>query len=83
MANRSLKIDTQPFPREPVRVVLSADVASHLPSFQKAQAAILKRLGCAACCSGWDIRFDIARSFVVDDKFKVRELAGGIDVGNG
>jgi hypothetical protein len=61
------------FPR-PVRVRLPPHVASKLELFQKAQLQILDRLGCPACCSGFDIRWDTVRDFVIDDRLKVHEL---------
>jgi hypothetical protein len=73
----SLSIDTVPLPERTVRVSLPAKVANDLKAFQKVQASILGRLGCAACCSGWDIRFDVVRSFVVDEKLNIREAVGG------
>ncbi len=61
-----------------VRVTLPAKVAFDLKSFQKVQASILDRLGCPACCSGYDIRFDITRRFLVDEKLNINEgLVGG------
>ena len=73
----SVAIDTVPLPERTVRVTLPSKVANDLKAFQKVQASILDRLGCTACCSGWDIRYDIARSFTVDKKLNVRELIGG------
>jgi hypothetical protein len=55
-----------------VHVTIPAEVAFDLDSFQKVQKDILGRLGCMACCSGWDIRFDIERRFVVDANLDVR-----------
>lgn len=70
--------DPNPQPDKPVvRVTLPAKVAYDLNAFQKVQASILDRLGCQACCSGWDIRFDLARSYLVDEKLNVREILGG------
>jgi hypothetical protein len=60
-----------------VRVTLPAKAAFDLKSFQKVQASILDRLGCPACCSGYDIRFDITRRFLVDEKLNVHETLGG------
>ena len=49
-----------------IRVTVPLKVAFDLKAIQKVQASILDRLGCMACCSGYDIRFDIARSFAVN-----------------
>jgi hypothetical protein len=46
-----------------VQVSVPVAVAFDLDRFQEVQASILDRLGCPACCSGWDIRFDIQRRF--------------------
>lgn len=54
-----------------VRVALPASVAFDLDSFAKVQKDILGRLGCLACCSGWDIRWDVFRDFRVDEKLNV------------
>ena len=70
-------IDTLPFPDRVVRVAVPAKVAFHLESMHKVTASVLGRLGCPACHSGWDIRFDIFRSFAVDEKLNIREAVGG------
>lgn len=54
-----------------VRVALPAEVAYDLDRLQKVQKDILGRLGCMACCSGWDIRWDVFRNFRVDEKLNV------------
>ena len=51
----------------PVRVSMPASVAAEIGSFKKAVGSILDKLGCPACCSGHDIRFDIQRDFVLRD----------------
>lgn len=56
-----------------VRVSLPAAVAFDLDRFQEVQRGILDRLGCQACCSGWDIRFDLQRQFLVDDRLNIRD----------
>lgn len=57
-----------------VHVSLPAEVAFDLDSFSKIQRDILGRLGCQACCSGWDIRWDIARRFMIDEQLNVRPV---------
>lgn len=57
----------------PVRVSLPADVVYDLNKFQKVQKDILGRLGCLACCSGWDIRWDVFRDYRVDEKLNVEQ----------
>lgn len=57
-----------------VRVSVPPSVYYHLESIQKIQAAVLGRLGCLACCSGLDIRFDLERiRFNVDQKLNIKE----------
>lgn len=57
-----------------VHVSLPARVAFDIDGFQKVQLDILGRLGCQACCSGWDIRWDVARRFSVDESLNVQPL---------
>lgn len=57
-----------------VRVTIPASVAFDLDRFQEVQRSILDKLGCRACCSGWDIRFDLQRRFLVDEQAKIREV---------
>lgn len=54
-----------------VRVSLPASVYFNLDKFQKVQKDILGKLGHLACISGWDIRFDLERRFLVDEKLNV------------
>jgi hypothetical protein len=61
-----------------VRVSLPAEVAFNLDRFQKVQADIFERLGHPHCVSGWDVRFDLVRQFVVDTKGTIREGGFGI-----
>jgi hypothetical protein len=75
MATRpSVAIDTVPLPERTVRVTVPAKVAYNLKSLQKVQASVLGRLGCPGCHSGFDIRFDQARSFAADEKLRIREI---------
>jgi len=73
----SVAIGTWPTPERPVKVSIPAKVAYGLKDFQEIQASILDRLGCPACCSGWDIRWDITRSFGIDDKLRIRDMVEG------
>jgi hypothetical protein len=57
-----------------VRVSLPAAAYFELDRFQKIQKDILGRLGCLACCSGWDIRWDLQRRFQVDEKFNIKDF---------
>ncbi len=55
-----------------VRVTIPATVAYNLDRMRKVTDSILDRLGCSNCHSGFDLRFDIERQFVVDEKLNVR-----------
>jgi hypothetical protein len=73
-------IGTWPTPERPARVSIPAKVAFDLKTFQKVQASILDRLGCPACCSGWDIRWDTLQSFRVDERLDIQPfLKGGVE----
>lgn len=68
------KIGSWPTPERTVKVSLPPSVAYNLDAFQKVQASILGRLGCDACTSGWDIRFDVIREYVIDQRLNVKEV---------
>lgn len=60
-----------------VQVKLPASAYFKLDSFQKVQVAVLGRLGCPQCTSGFDIRYDFAKRFVVDEKLNIQEVSVG------
>jgi hypothetical protein len=55
-----------------VRVTVPLKVINDLDAIQRVQRDVLGQLGCQACCSGFDIRFDVARQFLVDESMDVR-----------
>ena len=59
----------------PVRVSIPFDVAADLGNFKKAVGSVLGKLGCQACCSGFDIHFEIERAFFVGSDLQVKGLA--------
>jgi len=59
---------------KPVRVQLPRELAYDLDKFQEVQKDILGKLGCMACCSGYDIRWEFEQRFVVDGKLNVRSF---------
>jgi hypothetical protein len=57
-----------------VRVTIPAKVAYDREAMHQVTDSILDILGCPNCHSGKDIRFDIERRFIVDEKLNVRSL---------
>ena len=55
-----------------VRVRVSPKVLHDLDAITEVLHRTLGQLGCEACCSGHDIRFDIHRDFIVDERLNVR-----------
>jgi len=75
MATQNTGISLSPNPSaNVVRVSLPADVHNDLKKLQQVQQDILGKLGCMACCSGWDIRFTVQKQFVVDNALTVKEI---------
>ena len=80
----SVSIGTWPTPEQRVvRVTLPRSVAFDLRKFQRVQGSILDRLGCQACCSGFDIRWDFVRDFYVDEQLNIGEISAGVVVTEG
>jgi hypothetical protein len=52
----------------PIFVTVPASVAYDLGKMRKVTETVLGRLGCQACHSGFDIRFDFERRFAFDEK---------------
>jgi hypothetical protein len=59
----------------PIRVSVPYDVASDLGSFKKAVGSVLGKLGCQACCSGFDIHFEMERVYEVDRALNIKGLS--------
>lgn len=57
--------------RGPVTVVIPRNAAKDIERFQKIQRSVLGKLGCLACCSGFDIRW-------VEEEIFVADAAGGL-----
>jgi hypothetical protein len=51
----------KPMPAKAVRVSVPASVAYDIGSLKKSMAGILDKLGCRACCSGYDIFLEMQR----------------------
>jgi hypothetical protein len=60
----------------PVRVRIPAQVAHDLKAMQRVTASVLGQLGCEACHSGFDIRYDVVREFVVNEQLDVKAVGG-------
>jgi hypothetical protein len=60
-----------------IRVTVPVKVANDLDAIQRVQRDILGELGCQACCSGWDIRFDVARRFQVSEDLQIQSFGPG------
>jgi hypothetical protein len=58
-----------------VRVSVPAEVYFSLDKIQRVQKDIFGRLGHATCYSGWDIRLDLERNFLVDERLNVKPVA--------
>lgn len=66
-----------PVTAKAVRVSIPASVAGNLGSLKKSFASILDRLGCPACCSGFDIRMELQRELALSKSFKETARIGG------
>ena len=55
-----------------IRVHVSPEVLYNLDAVTKVLHRTLNQLGCGACCSGHDIRFEIQRDFITDARLNVR-----------
>lgn len=53
------------FQSRQVHVSVPQEIAFDYDRFVEVQKSILDRLGCLACCSDFDIRWDVERSFIV------------------
>lgn len=59
-----------------IHVTVPASVAYNLKDMQKVTATVLDRLGCPACHSGFDIRFDFERRFNFNENLELIERQG-------
>jgi len=55
-----------------IYVTVPASAAYNLEKMNKITATVLGRLGCPACHSGFDIRFDFERRFIFDEKLTIQ-----------
>ena len=70
---RSLPSDPVPW----ITVSVGVDVLNDIDKLTKVTASVLGKLGCAACCSGFDIEFRRQlEQFRVDENLNVESVAG-------
>jgi hypothetical protein len=55
-----------------IHVKITPDVMYDFDKISKVLQKTLTELGCPACCSGYDIRFDVERNFIADSNFDVK-----------
>jgi hypothetical protein len=58
-----------------VRVSIPAEFANNFDAMQKVTRSVLGKLGCDGCHSGFDIRYDAVREFIVDENGGVHTRA--------
>jgi hypothetical protein len=69
--DRSLPFD--PIPLRPVNVFVSSSGLDNIENLNNVVASVLGKLGCAPCCSGFDILFRRELDyFAVDEKLNVQ-----------
>jgi hypothetical protein len=75
------ELNPQPLPPRAVRVAVPGEILNDLERFQKVQASLLGRIGCAACTSGLQILWQDYENWVVDLEGSVRPAAPGTVLG--
>jgi len=71
------ELNPQPLPPKTIRVSVPGEVLNDLERFQKVQASVLGRAGCAACTSGMQIIWQNFENWVVDVEGGVRAVFPG------
>jgi hypothetical protein len=70
---QELSLPQDPVPTRAVRVMIPEKVNNNIKSLQKALATTLGKLGCQACCSGFDILFQRELDLIAfDDRVNAR-----------
>lgn len=72
MADDRVAINPQPFPPREIAVHVPVEVLHNLDRLQEVQKSVLGKLGCQACCSGFDLRWLAFDEFVVTPDLEVR-----------
>jgi hypothetical protein len=71
-ARASVQLPQDPVPIRAAKATLSGKVGYNLKQIQEVIANIAGRLGCAPCCSGFDIYFQHELDFVVNEAGQIR-----------
>jgi hypothetical protein len=64
-----------------VRVTIPAAIFHKLDAMNSVTRKVLGQLGCEACHSGFDIRYDVIREFIVDETGNVHAPTVGGSTG--
>ena len=54
-----------------IHIKIPVSVAFDLQRMNKATALVLDRLGCPECHSGFDLRFDLERQFIFNERVEL------------
>ncbi len=76
-ARPAVNLEPDPHPWRGVTATLPANVSYDIKKIQQVVATIAGQLGCAACCSGFDLNFRQELEFIVDQKANVRPVSQG------
>ncbi len=60
---------------QPIRITIPASVAYDLKALQNGLGKILGKLGCMACCSGYDITLQQERNFIINENLEISQPA--------
>src|SRR6516225_10049808 len=66
------RVSPDPVPWRTARAILPGKIANNIEQVKSVVASIAGRLGCAGCCSGFDILFQQELEFVVNESGEVR-----------
>lgn len=62
---------SDPMPGRPIRITVPASITHNLEKMQGATKAILTKLGCGTCHSGFDLRFFHEDDFRINEKGEI------------
>jgi hypothetical protein len=58
-----------------VEVFVSPELYGRLDTLQEIQRSIFEKLGCGGCYSGYDVRIELARQFLVRPNMDIVEVS--------